>query len=80
MADRIQARAIHRCGELLDEIKSTAGRPPKEIRDGAFPNYGRTEVATRTGLSERQRETALRVARVPDEEFEEAIESRSPPR
>jgi hypothetical protein len=76
MCDRIQACAIRRCGELLREIRPATGAHLK--RDGTVP-LSRTQAATDAGLSERQRKTALRVANVPDDEFEEAIESDDPP-
>jgi len=39
----------------------------------------RTEAATQAGLSERQKVTALRVASVPESDFQQAVESDSPP-
>ena len=51
MADRIQARAIRRCGELLNAIKSAAGRPAAqpEISTGALTNSGRFGTARDAG-------------------------------
>jgi hypothetical protein len=79
-AARIQARAIRRCGELLKEIEAKhTGRPP-EIRNDAVPNSEtRKSAAEKAGLSERQQKTAVRVANVPEEEFETQVESDSPP-
>ncbi len=80
MADRIQARAIRRCGELLKQIepdKGTAGR--KGIGRREPSRQSRTQVAKDAGLSEHQRKTALRVANVPEDEFEEAVQSDYPP-
>jgi len=72
-------RAIQRAGEILKEIEvSKGGRPAKETRDGAGPS-SRTQAATDAGLSERQKDTALRVASVPREEFERVVESDNPP-
>ena len=80
MADRIQTRAIRRCGELLQQVEAKhIGRPPKINREGAHPIYSRTHAASDAGLSEHQRKTALRVANVPEVEFEEAVESDDPP-
>jgi len=76
-ADRIQARAIRRCGELLKQFDGR-GRPT-EIRDGAVPNISQTEAARNAGLSERQQKTAVRVANVPANDFEQAVESEAPP-
>lgn len=77
MADRIQARAIRRCGELLKQIEPKHSGRPKN-GDGADPN-SRKQTAREAGLSERQQKTALRVASVPEDEFEAAVESDYPP-
>jgi len=79
-ATRIKARAIRRCGELLEQIKTASGlRTDLEPRDGSVPRLTRTQVADEAGLSERQRKNALRVARIPNREFEEAVEAGEPP-
>jgi hypothetical protein len=82
---RIKARAIRRVGELYNEIepaktgpKVQEGTLPK-LQDGTVPQLGRTAVADAAGLSERQRKTAARVANVPADEFEAAVESDNPP-
>jgi hypothetical protein len=73
MCDRIQARAIRRCGELLGEIEPAQGNNQYSAdREGTLPKLGRTQAATEAGLSEHQRKTALRVANVPAEDFERA--------
>ncbi len=68
LATRIQARAIRRCGELLKLV---------EAQQGARSDLGtvptRSSAATDAGMSERQRKTALRVASVPDDDFESPI-------
>ena len=79
MCDRIQARAIRRCGELLREIRQGQGARDGKRQDGDDPPLTRTQAATNAGLSERQRKTALRVANIPEDEFESAIESDDPP-
>jgi hypothetical protein len=79
MADRIQARAIRRCGELLKQIEPDKGGRPSETQEGALPRLTRTTVATEAGLSEHQRKTALRVASVPADVFEREVESEAPP-
>ncbi|HEY3175763.1 MAG TPA: hypothetical protein VGK94_08380 [Candidatus Polarisedimenticolia bacterium] len=63
MAVRIKARAIRKCGALLDQIKAKAGRPSGN-GSGAGP-ITRTSAARDAGLSHRQKKTALRVASVP---------------
>lgn len=76
---RIQARAIRRCGELLQQFKSVGGRPA-ETSDApvtSFPS-SQKEAAEQAGMSERQRVTAVRVANVPANDFEKAIEADKP--
>ena len=62
MTDRIQARAIRRCGELLKQIPSGQGSKNQyaKLHDGDDTKLNRTEAATEAGLSERQKKTALR--------------------
>lgn len=95
MADRIQARAIARAGAILKEIEARHTGRPKKLGTVADPNFDpaaffenpisilgpitRKQAATDAGLSERQRKTALRVANIPEREFEEAIDSEDPP-
>jgi hypothetical protein len=72
LAVSIQARAIRRCGELLQSIEPARGRQPE---NGHAPTrFSRTEAASEAGLSAGQRKTALRVANVPAEEFETAVD------
>jgi hypothetical protein len=73
LAERIQARASRRCGELLKQVPTAQG-----ARTDLGTVATRSEMAEEAGLSERQRKTALRVAAIPEEEFEAAIESDNP--
>lgn len=73
-ARRIQARALRRAGELLSQIDARGDHMKK---DGAV--LSRTEAAEEAGISERQRKTAMKLAAIPEEEFEELIESYRPP-
>jgi len=75
MADRIQARAIRRAGELLKQFDA---RGDHRKKDGTVLSSA-TQMARSVGLSERQQKTAVRVANVPAETFEKAIESENPP-
>lgn len=61
MAERIQARAIRRCGELLRQIEPGTGAHWENKRDGT-DTLTRNEAAREAGLSERQKVTALWVA------------------
>ena len=76
-ADRIKARAITRCGELLKAIQPASGMHMKEA--GAHQFQTREQAATDAGLSEHQRKTALRVASVDPEVRDALIESDKPP-
>ena len=77
LAKRIQARAVRRCGELLKQID-----PAKNQHDAANRadkgELTRTEAAEQAGLSLHQHRTAVRVANVPAEQFDAAIESDEP--
>lgn len=74
-AQRIRARAVRRCGELLKEIERATG---KTKGDGNGP-FSRKNAATEAGLSERQAKQSIRVANVPTKDFEEQLESDNPP-
>lgn len=79
-ATRVRARAIRRCGELLQTIeKSGGGRPSQETRAASGPSSTRTSAAKDAGMSGRRKKTALRVAAVPEEEFDAAVDSDTPP-
>lgn len=79
-ADRIQARAIRRCGELLKQFESKGGRPSETSKATltSFPQSQR-EAAESAGMSLHQQRTAVRVANVPSETFEAHVESEAPP-
>jgi hypothetical protein len=78
MAVRIQARAIRRCGELLKQIEPARGAN-QNIKEGDHPNVTRKAAAEDAGLSEHQQKTALRIANVPENDFNESVESDNPP-
>ena len=78
-ADRIKARAITRCGELLKAIPTRHGAN-QNIADGEDSKVlTRKDAAADAGISERQQVTALRVANVDPELREALIESDNPP-
>jgi hypothetical protein len=82
---RIKARAIRRSGELLATLPAkargdrtpTCGAPPP-IDHKSQPSE-RAKAAKAAGMSQRQTVDALRVAKIPEEDFEEAIERANPP-
>jgi len=63
---------------LLKQIEKKQGAN-QNIRGDTSPKVTRTSAARDAGLSDDQRKTALRVANIPEEEFEEAVESDDPP-
>ncbi|GAC1573012.1 MAG: hypothetical protein NVS3B5_02280 [Sphingomicrobium sp.] len=75
LADRIQARAVRRMGELLKQFD---GRGDHMKKDGTVLSLTQTHIAEKAGISERQVKTAVRVANVPEEKFEAAVEAPKP--
>lgn len=78
MALKIRALATRRAGELLKEIQPGSGSHRKSIADDTFTQT-RTEAAREAGLSKRQKDTATRIANIPEEEFDAQVEGESPP-
>lgn len=81
-AKRIKYRAKKRMGELLKQYDGRGektkgnqytGQNGKNKADQGFPTQ--TEVAQSIGLSQWQQEEAVRFANVPEQKFEELIES-----
>jgi hypothetical protein len=80
LATRIQLRARRRCGELISQIKTERGRRTDlELRAGTDPRSSRSQAVSEAGLSERQRKTDLRIAKIDEAEFEKAVERPAPP-
>lgn len=79
LATKIRARAIRRAGELLREVEPDKGGRPPKTSVGADPGFSRRDLAAEGGLSERQAKQAIRVASIPEKDFEAAVESDSPP-
>ena len=78
MAKRIRARAVRRAGELLQQIPTCRGRR-FDLRPDHDAVGARTEAARRAGMSVSQQKTAVRLAKIPAEEFEAAVEATDPP-
>lgn len=74
---------MRRVGELLNEIERQQGgnRGGGRGNQGGTPSpkVSHTRAARDGGLSNDQRKQAQRVANVPEEEFEQAVESEGPP-
>lgn len=69
MAQRIQARAIRRMGELLGEV---------EPRHGVKSGPTRTATARAAGLSPYKQAVAMQVAAIPAARFEGLVEAQKP--
>lgn len=78
LADRIQARAVRRCGELLKQFDARPQNAAKQVADTGHLIQSRYGVGADAGMSERQIKTAVRVANVPLATFEEAVEAEAP--
>lgn len=78
-ATRIKARAIRRCGELLKAIPEARGANQNISGDDPTKVVTRTDAAADAGMSRDQKVTALRVASVDQADFDEQVESESPP-
>jgi len=77
LADRIQARAVRRCGELLKQYNGQGGRTD-QLSAGAHTKLTQQQIARDAGMSRHQQRTAVRVANVPLATFEEAVEAEAP--
>jgi len=78
-AQRIRARAVRRCGELLKEIEKGHGKNQNNGGGAPTKDLTRKEAATQAGLSKDQAVQSIRVANVSEEDFEAQLESDSPP-
>lgn len=78
MATRIRDRAIRRAGELLKQIEPGQGARDGKREVGTHPPL-RQEVAAKAGMSPHQAKQAVRVANVPQEDFDRQVESANPP-
>jgi hypothetical protein len=71
MAVRIRARAIRRSGELLKQFDARPNTLKQNaVNDGGDSFGSRRQMAQQAGMSERQQVTAVRVANVPEDDFE----------
>lgn len=81
-AQRIQIRALRKCGSLLKEKPTKAGGRGK-VQGGRAAAHleksARAREAKEAGLSVHQKKTALRLASVPEADFEDAVEREVPP-
>jgi hypothetical protein len=75
MAVRIRDRAIRRAGELLSQVN---GKGNNQHVAGSDGKLSRRQVAADAGMSERQQLTAIRIAAIPQEEFDRQVDSAMP--
>jgi len=78
MATRIRARAIRRAGELLGQVEPGKTGPKQKLSRDAPTQLSRKKAAYDAGMSRDQMHTALRVASVPAEDFEQLVEGDAP--
>lgn len=79
-AMRIQAWAIRRAGELLEQIEPQSNANLKQNRtEVTHRSVSRTSAAREAGLSEHQQKQAMRLSRIPEDEFNERVDSVKPP-
>jgi hypothetical protein len=79
MAMRVRARAIRRVGELLEQIPKAFGANQSIDLTGETKVFTRSQAAEDAGLDKNQRNRAVNVARVPEQQFEAQVESDNPP-
>jgi len=81
MAMRIQARATRRCGELLTTFQVKGGdRKSEEYQSRDAPtSITQRQAAADAGLSKDQEVQAVRLSKIPEDEFNDAVESDTPP-
>src|SRR5258708_11832120 len=78
LADRIQARAVRRMGELLKQFDAQGRRSDQQLSEGTHTKLSQREVAENAGISKHQQVQAVRVANIPEDKFEAAIEQPKP--
>lgn len=76
MAVRIRSRAMRRAGELLKQFQIERART--DLVD-AGDLQTQAEAGAAAGFSERQIKTAVRIANIPEPEFNAGVESIDPP-
>ena len=79
MAQRIRARATRRAGELLKQIEPGKTGPKPELSMGDHTQFTREDAAREAGMSKHQQVQAVRIASIPEDDFEAQVESPKPP-
>ena len=85
---RIQLRAERRYGQLhkqlfpnrsKENLVQNRSSSPDHRQDGTVPPVTGVQAAAQAGVTERQLKTSLRIAAVPEEDFNRQVESPNPP-
>jgi len=79
MAARIKARATRRAGELLSQIEASGTRTDLTSSGQPSQVITRTDAARDAGMSPHQQKQAVRIAAIPEPDFERQGESPKPP-
>ncbi len=80
MSERIQARAVRRCSELLRQLPAKArGTGKAGVEAPPHLLSERARAAEKAGMSRDQVVRAMRVGKIPEAEFEALVESDDPP-
>lgn len=79
LAKRIQARAYRRAGELLKQFDAKGRNQYTEDSMVNLTKLSQKEVAEQAGFSKNQKDTAVRLANVPEDKFDAQVESDNPP-
>lgn len=79
MAQRIRSRAIRRAGELIKQIEPQHGANQNISAGGHTKVLTRDGAAREAGMSKHQQVQAIRVANIPEREFEAQVDSPKPP-
>lgn len=75
---RVRARAVRRQGELLSQIKTAQGARndlPTSIPEG---QKFRADIARDAGITPKQAQNAVRIASIPEKDFEAQVEAPKP--
>ena len=78
-AERIRARATRREGELWKQLDGRGGDRSKRDASDHFAKETQKDMRDHIGVSERHVRQAVRVANIPEDDFNAQVESTKPP-
>ena len=79
LATRIKHRAKRRMGELLKQFDNQGVRNDLQLKEGILQKFTTQEAAASIGLSEWETKQSIRLSNIPEQKFEELIESNNVP-